>query len=147
MADLKELLDELEKVRLAPILIPFLRVYDPVMGSLPKGSLQSALSRKGTQNNLVNSVERLSSAMPAMIRFAGHLSESRLTRGTISLWAGTMAPVMKVSAPVTSRVLMRMPVLRLLSLSAPVLPSIIRGMDACVRGELRLERGIKRVFS
>ncbi len=55
------------------------------MGSLPQGSLKSMLANKGTQNDLVKTVEGLAPLFPALIRYAGHLAESKLATGAISL--------------------------------------------------------------
>jgi hypothetical protein len=40
MTTIIDILDELEKVSLEPLLIPVLKASDPLMGSLPKGSLK-----------------------------------------------------------------------------------------------------------
>ena len=149
MADLIEILGELEKVNLAPILIPALKMSDPLMGSLPKGSLPSMLSRKETRNSLIKTVEGLSPIMPSMIRFLGHVSESKLATGVLSLSASISVPIMKLLAPVASKLIVPLsgPALGLVSRLLPVLPSLIKGMDSLVRAELFLERPFKRIFS
>jgi len=147
MADLIEILDELEKVNLAPILMPALKMSDPLMGSLPKGFLPSMLSRQKTRNTLIKTVEGLAPIMPDMIRFLGHVSESKLATGFLSLSASISTPIMRLSAPIASKLVVPLsgPVLGLVSRSVPMLPSLIKGMDGLVRAELFLERGLKRV--
>jgi len=147
MADLIEILDELEKVNLAPILMPALKISDPLLGSLPKGFLPSMLSRQETRNSLIKTVEGLSPIMPDMIRFLGHVSESKLATGVLSLLASISTQIMKLSAPVASKLVVPLsgPVLGLVSRLVPILPSLIKGMDGLVRAELLLERGLKRV--
>lgn len=147
MADLIEILDELEKVNLAPILMPALKISDPLLGSLPKGFLPSMLSRKETRNSLIKTVEGLAPIMPDMIRFLGHVSESKLATGFLSLSVSISTPIIKLSAPVASKLVVPLsgPVLGLVSRSVPVLPSLIKGMDGLVRVELLFERGLKRV--
>ena len=103
MADLVEVVEELGKVDLSPIMVPTLKVVDPVMGALPKGSLQSMLSRKETRDSLVSIVEALAPALPALIRFMGRVAESRLAVGLVSLWASMAAPIMELLAPVSAR--------------------------------------------
>lgn len=145
MADLMELLGELEKARLAPLLIPILKVVDPLMGSLPQGALKSMMARKGTQDGLVKTVEGLAPVLPSLVRFAGHLAESKLVTGSLSLWANITTPLVKLTAPLSSKLVVPSvgPSLKLVSALSPVLPSLIRGMDRCVRVELALERGFR----
>lgn len=142
MADIKDLLDKLEKVRLAPILIPVLKVSDPLMGSLPKGTVKSMLSRKGTQDGLVKTVEGLAPLLPTLIRFAGHLAESKLATGALSLWANITTPIMKPLYPVTARLVVPSvgPSLKLVNALIPVLPAMVRVSDGFLRIEVSLER-------
>jgi len=123
MVKIKEILAELEKVNLAPLLMPVLKMSDPLMGSLPKGFLPSMLSHKQTRSSLVKTVEALSPIMPAMIRFLGHISESKLATGVFSLWASIATPIMKLLAPLVSKLVVPLsgPALKLVSSLAPVL--------------------------
>jgi len=147
MADFIGILDELEKVNLAPILVPALKMSDPLLGSLPKGFLPSMLSRQKTRNSLIKTVAGLSPMMPDMIRFLGHVSQSKLATGFLSLSAGISTPIMRLSAPITSKLVVPLsgPLLGLVSRSVPVLPSLVKGMDGLVRAELLFERGLKRL--
>ena len=142
MVEIKDLLDELEKVRLAPILIPVLKVSDPLMGSLPQGSLKSMIARKGTQDGLVKTVEGLAPLFPALIRFAGHLAESKLATGSLSLWANIATPIMKPLNPVMARMVVPSvgPSLKLVNALIPVLPAMVRVSDSFLRMEVSLER-------
>lgn len=145
MADLIELLGEVEKVKLAPILMPVLKLVDPLMGSMPQGALKSMMARKGTQDGLVKTVEGLAPILPGLVRFAGHLAESKLVTGVLSLSAIMLTPLMKLLAPATSRLVAPSagPALKLVSGLSPVLPSLIKGMDSLVRAEVSLEKGLR----
>jgi len=147
MADFIEILDELEKVNLAPILVPALKMSDPLMGSLPKGFLPSMLCRQEIRNNLITTVEGLAPIMPDMIRFLGHVSESKLATGLLSLSASMSTPIMRLSAPITSKLIVPLSgsLLGLVSRSIPLLPPLIKGMDRLVGTELLFERGLKRL--
>jgi hypothetical protein len=147
MADFIEILDELEKVNLAPILVPALKMADPLLGSLPRGFLPSMLSRQGTRNSLIKTVAGLSPMMPDMIRFLGHISESKLATGLLSLSASISTPIMRLSAPIASKLVVPLsgPMLGLVGRSVPLLPLLIKGMDRLVRVELLFERGLKRL--
>ena len=96
---------------------------------------------------MIKTVEGLAPIMPDMIRFLGHVSESKLATGFLSLTASIATPIMKLSAPVASKLVVPLsgPVLGLVSCSIPLLPWLIKGMDGLVRAELLFERGLKRL--
>lgn len=142
MVQITDILDELEKVNLAPILIPVLKVSDPLMGALPKGSLKDMMARKGTQDDLVKTVEGLAPLFPALIRFAGHIAESKLATGSLSLWANIATPIMKPLNPVMARMVVPSvgPSLKMTNALAPIFPSFLKVSDIFLRMEVSLER-------
>jgi hypothetical protein len=142
MADLIEILDELEKVRLAPMMIPVLKMVDPLMASLPKGAVQKILSRKATRDSVIRLVERLSPSLPSLVKFAGHAADSRLVRGLLSLAAGISPPVMKLLGPLLARMIVPAtgPGLKLAGPLIGLLPPMIKVMDRLMRAELAVER-------
>ena len=139
-----DILDELEKVRLAPLLVPVLKASDPLMGSLPEGSLKSMLANKGTQNELVKTVEGLAPLFPALISYAGHLAESKLAMGAISLGVNITTPIMKPFNPLMAKMVAPSigPSLKLTNAFAPLLPLVIKVSNSF----LRMEVGIERIF-
>ena len=142
MVSIIDILAELEKVRLAPLLVPVLKASDPLMGSLPQGSLKSMLANKGTQNGLVKTVEGLTPLFPALIRYAGHLAESRLITGAISLGVNITTPIMKPFNPLMARMVVPSigPSLILTNLMIPLFPLMLKVSDFFVRMEVSLER-------
>lgn len=148
MASTVEIVNELGKVRLAPLVLPLLRMIDPIMGALPQGSLQSIVSRKDRRDNLVKTVEAASPVLPDMIRFLGHVAESKLATGLLSLCATVSVPFLKLFAPALSRLLVPLsgPALGLAGRSGSVLPSLTRGLDALLRWELAIERPLRGMF-
>lgn len=149
MATIVEMLDELEKARLAPIVLPSLRIADPVLGALPRGWLQSILSRRETRDSLVKTVEGLSPVLPDMIRFLGHVAESKLATGLFSFSAAISAPIMKLLAPALAKLVVpgSGPALKLAGRSGSVLPPVIKVLDGMARAELYLERPLKHILS
>ena len=149
MATIVEMLDELEKARLAPIVLPALRIADPILGALPRGCLQSILSSRQTCDSLVRTVEGLSPVLPDMIRFLGHVSESKLATGLFSFWAAILAPITKLLAPAVAKLVVpgSGPALSLAGRSGSVLPPLIKVLDGMARAELYLERPFKRILS
>jgi hypothetical protein len=142
MATIIEMLDELEKVRLAPLVLPALKMLDPVLYALPRGALESMVGTPAAREDLVKTVEGASPVLPEMIRLLGHLAESRLTTGLLSLSATVLTPFMKLSAPVLARLIVPCsgPALKLASRSGRVLPCMVRSLDVLVRLEIFLER-------
>lgn len=142
MVEITDILDELEKVKLAPILIPVLKASDPLMGALPKGSLKDMMARKGTQDGLVKTVEGLAPLLPALIKYSGHLAESRLVTGAISLGVNITTPIMKPFNPLMARMVVPSigPSLILTNLMMPILPLMLKVSDFFVRMEVSLER-------
>jgi hypothetical protein len=147
MATLIEIVDELGKVRLAPIVLPALKMVDPILASLPRGSFRSILSSTDRSNNLVGTVEAASPSLPAMIRMAGHLAESRLVTGLLSLTATVSAPMIGVIAPLIARTIVPLsgPALSAASRSGRVMPSMVRMLDRMIRGLLFFERKVFRL--
>jgi len=142
MVTIIDILAELEKVRLAPLLVPVLKASDPLMGSLPQGSLKSMLANKGTQNGLVKTVEGLAPLFPALIRYAGHLAESRLMTGAISLGVNVTTPIMKPFNPLMARMVVPSigPSLILTNLMIPLFPLMLKVSDTFLRMEVSIER-------
>ena len=149
MATIVEMLDELEKVRLAPIVLPALKILDPVLGALPRGFLKSVVSRPETRDSLVKTVEGLSPVLPDMIKLLGHIAESKLATGLLSLGAIVSAPFVRLSAPLVAKLVIpgSGPALKLASRSGSVLPPVIRFSDSLVRAELVIERPLRRILS
>ena len=142
MVQITDILDELEKVRLAPLLIPVLKASDPLMGSIPQGSLKSMMAHRGTQDGLVRTVEGLAPLLPALIKYAGHLAESRLITGAISLGVNVTTPIMKPFNPLMARMVVPSigPSLILTNLMVPLFPLMLKVSDFFVRMEVSLER-------
>lgn len=144
MTTIIDILDELEKVRLAPLLVPVLKASDPLMGSLPKGSLKSMLANKGTQNDLVKTVEGLAPLFPALIRFAGHLAESKLATGAISIVVNITALIMKPLNPLMAKIVVPAIglLLKLTNAFVPIFPLFIKVLDSLVKMEI----GVEKIF-
>ena len=142
MTTIIDILDELEKVRLAPLLVPVLKASDPLMGSLHEGSLKSMLANKGTQNDLVITVEGLAPLFPALIRYAGHLAESKLATGTIYLMVNITTPIMKPFNPLMAKMVAPSigPSLKLTNAFAPIFPLFIKVSDSFWRMEIGFEK-------
>ena len=143
MADVKEIVDELAKVRLAPLLLPILKLIDPLMGAVPQGAMKGMMAQSGTQEGLVKTVEGLAPVLPALVRFAGNVARSRLVTGSLSLTATLLTPVVKLTAPLTARLVVPSigPSLKLVNAMAPALPAIIKVSDGIFRVEVAIERG------
>ncbi|RLC96137.1 MAG: hypothetical protein DRI40_03980 [Chloroflexi bacterium] len=142
MANLIEILNELEKVRLAPVMVPVLKMVDPLMGSLPKGAVQKIMSRKSTRQSTIRLVQRLSPSLPSLVRLGGHAADSRLIRGLLWLAAGLVTPLIEVSAPIVARMVVPAagPGLALASRLIGLLPPLLGLTDSFIRAELWLEK-------
>ena len=146
MATIVEMLDELEKVRLTPMVVPVLTMADPVLAAMPKGSLGALFSRRDTRESLVRTVEAFSPVLPDAIKFVGHVAESRLMTGLLSFWAAVLKRTAGLWAPLAARLVIPLArsALGLTGRSSRVLPPIIGGLDRLTRLELALERPFTR---
>jgi hypothetical protein len=142
MVTIIDILAELEKIRMAPLLIPVLKMGDPLAGSLPPGSLKSMIARKETHDDLVNTVERVVPLLPSWIRFAGHLAESKLATGSISLLANVATPIMKPLYPFIAKLSVPLigPSLKPFNASIPLVDVMIRVSDSFWRAEVSFEK-------
>ncbi len=141
MVTIIDILAELEKVSLEPLLIPVLKASDPLMGSLPKGSLKTMLESKGTQDGLVKTVEGMAPLFPALIRYAGHLAESKLALSFISSMCIIVAAIMKPFNPLMAKLLVPSigPMLKLTNAMMPIIPPMIKVSDSFLRKEIAAE--------
>lgn len=146
MTTVVELVDELGKVRLAPLVLPALKILDPVLCALPEKALEDMVSGRGARDDLVRILENLSPLLPRTIRLAGCMAESRLTTGLLALLAVLLAPVMKILAPVLARLIVPCSGLglKLGALSGPILPLTVRLLEIMVAAELALEGPFRR---
>ncbi len=149
MVDLKEILKELEQVNLAPILIPTLRVADPILGSLPKGSLQSILSEQETRNSMIKTVEQMAPLVPSLINLLGTVAASFLSTAVITVVATVFTPILKLTAPFLSKLVLKAiaPSLKLTRKIVPVLPPVIKGLNIFWTAEVFIEKGVRRIFT
>jgi len=96
------------------------------------------------QNDLVITVEGLAPLFPALIRYAGHLAESKLATGIISLMVNITTPIMKPFNPLMAKMVVPSigPSLKLTNAFAPIFPLFIKVSDSF----WRMEVGIEKVF-
>jgi hypothetical protein len=141
MVQITDILNELEKVNLAPLLIPILKMGDPLAGALPQGSLKSMIARKETHDDLVRTVEKVAPLLPAWIRFTGHLAESKLVTSFIWLCATIATPLMKPFYPFIARLSVPLigPSLKPFNASIPLVNAMIRVSDTFLRMVVSLE--------
>jgi hypothetical protein len=142
MVQITDILDELEKVNLAPLLIPVLKMGDPLAGALPQRSLKSMIARKETHDDLVRTVEKVAPLLLIWIRFTGHLAESKLVTSFISLCATIATPLMKPFYPFIARLSVPLigPSLKPFNASIPLVHVMIRVSDLSLRVVVSLER-------
>jgi hypothetical protein len=142
MTTVIELVDELGKVRLAPLVLPALKMLDPVLCALPEGALEDMVSGRAAREDLVKTLEDASPVLPRIIRLAGRMAESKLTTGLLALLAVVLTPFMKLLAPVLARLVVPCsgPGLKLAAHSGRMLPCMVRFLEVLVSVELALER-------
>ncbi len=144
MTTIIDILDELEKVRLAPLLIPVLKMGDPLLIALPQGAIKDMIARKETHADIVITVEKVVPLLPSWIRYTGHLAESKLTLSFISLIGIIATPIMKPFYPLITRISLPLigPSLKPFNASIPLVNFMIKVSDSF----LRMEIGIEKVF-
>jgi len=149
MVQITDLLDELEKVNLAPLLIPVLKMGDPLLIALPQGAIKDMIARKGTHDDIVITVEKVAPLLPSWIRFTGHLAESKLITGYISLCATIATPLMKPFYPLITRISIPLigPSLKPFNASIPLVHVMIRVSDIFLRMEVSIEKKLKLAHS
>ncbi len=144
MTTIIDILDELEKVRIAPLLIPVLKMGDPLLIALPQGAIKDMIARKETHADIVITVEKVVPLLPSWIRYTGHLAESKLTLSFISLMGIIATPIMKPFYPLIARISIPLigPSLKPFNASIPLINVVIKVSDIF----LRMEIGIEKVF-
>ena len=149
MVQITDILDELEKVNLAPLLIPVLKMGDPLLIALPQGAIKDMIARKGTHDDIVITVEKVAPLLPSWIRYTGHLAESKLALSLISLMGIIATPIMKPFYPLITRISIPLigPSLKPFNASIPLVHKMIRVSDIFLRMEVSIEKKLKLAHS
>ena len=149
MIEVKDLLNELEKVNIEPLFVPTLKLIDPIMGGLPQGSVQALLSEKNqTRKNMEKLVEEIAPKLPLLIRFLGTLAESALTNFLYKTFVAISGPILKVITPLSSGLILKMvdPMVNMVIKINPALPIIVKILDLLWKIEVLFEKGIRRLL-
>jgi hypothetical protein len=148
MTDLKYILNELEQVNLAPIVIPALKLADPILGALPPGSMESIVSEQETRDRITGTVDKIAPILPDLIKFLGTVTQSYLTTSIIAIMALILTPILQLLAPILSKLVLKVidPLLKLTLKLIPVLPPVIKVLNIVWMGEVLIEKGIRRIL-
>jgi hypothetical protein len=93
--ELMDLLHELEKVRLEPLVIPTLMMVDPILAAIPQGAIKSFLDRQKPREGQFTILEKLVPYSPWMIKIIGVLARSKVIIGLYTLLAFILTPIIK----------------------------------------------------
>ncbi len=148
MMTIPDILKELEKVRLEPLLLTAMKAIDPYLGALPKGSLEYLVNDRGTRNGIVNMIEQLTPVLPGLIRFLGTLAESRLITGLFKLSVRLMTPISRMIAPFVAKPMLNFAgtAVSFVGRIIPAIPSVVKVLNVFWKTEVMIEKGVKRFF-
>ncbi len=98
--DFIKVVDELEKVDLSPLILPMLKIIDPLAEVFPEGYIKKLLGRLRPREGQFDFLYRVAPMMPGAIRLAGKVASIRMVGVVLNLFAEVMSGILKVTLPV-----------------------------------------------
>jgi hypothetical protein len=95
-----EVVNELERVELAPLILPLMKIIDPVAKAVPEGAIKQFLNNIHPHEGQFDFINRVAPLLPPMIRWAGRLAAIKPLMAAFGVFAEALALVLRFIAPV-----------------------------------------------
>ena len=105
-----DIINELERVKLAPLILPLLKILDPVAKEIPEGAIKTYLTRLRPYEGQFRFLEKLVPYLPGIIRWTGKVASVKPVMMLFTVFAEALAFILKTIMPclaITFRVIKR----------------------------------------
>jgi hypothetical protein len=100
-----EVVMELERVELAPLILPLMKIIDPIAKAVPEGVVKKFLTNIRPREGQFDFVGKVAPLLPPMIRWAGRLAAIKPLMAAFGVVAEVLALVFRFIAPVLAAVI------------------------------------------
>jgi hypothetical protein len=94
-----DVIKELEGVELAPLILPLMKIIDPIAKEIPEGLIKQALTNIRPRPGQFDFLGKVAPAMPLMVRWAGKAAAIKPLMLVFGLAAEALALVLRVAMP------------------------------------------------
>ncbi|MEA2101792.1 MAG: hypothetical protein U9P80_04360 [Thermodesulfobacteriota bacterium] len=102
--DLIDLVEELEKVDLSSLILPMLKIIDPIAKVVPEGFVKETLTHLKPSEGQFDYLDKIVPFMPRAIRVAGKVAAFKPVGIVFNLFGEGLSMFLRVFVPVMDRV-------------------------------------------
>ena len=94
-----DIINELEQVELAPIILPCLKIVDPIAKVIPEGAIKNYLTRIRPKEGRFRFIEKLAPHLPKMVRWSGKVAAIKPLMVVFAIFAEALALILTIIIP------------------------------------------------
>jgi hypothetical protein len=97
-----DVIKELERVELAPLIMPLLKIIDPIAKQIPEGTIREFLTHIRPLENQFNFLYKVAPILPRMVRWAGKVASIKPLMVVFGIVAEVLSRVLMIAMPVVA---------------------------------------------
>ena len=97
-----DVIKELERVELAPLIMPLLKIIDPIAKQIPEGTIKEFLTHIRPRENQFDLLYKVAPILPRMIRWAGKIASIKPLMVVFGIVAEVLSRVLMIAMPVVA---------------------------------------------
>jgi len=97
-----DVIKELERVELAPLIMPLLKIIDPIAKQIPEGIIKEFLTHIRPRENQFDLLYKVAPILPRMIRWAGKIASIKPLMVVFGIVAEVLSRVLMIAMPVVA---------------------------------------------
>jgi len=97
-----DVIKELERVELAPLIMPLLKIIDPIAKQIPEGTIKEFLTHIRPRENQFNFLYKVAPILPRMVRWAGKVASIKPLMFIFGIVAEVLSRVLMIAMPVVA---------------------------------------------
>ena len=97
-----DVIKELERVELAPLIMPLLKIIDPIAKQIPEGTIKEFLTHIRPRENQFDLLYKVAPILPRMVRWAGKVASIKPLMVIFGIVAEVLSRVLMIAMPVVA---------------------------------------------
>jgi len=97
-----DVIKELERVELAPLIMPLLKIIDPIAKQIPEGIIKEFLTHIRPRENQFDLLYKVAPILPRMVRWAGKVASIKPLMVIFGIVAEVLSRVLMMAMPVVA---------------------------------------------